>query len=156
MDGGHEPLADAEGVVQDLDDGGQAVGGAGGVGDDVVPAGVVLGVVDAEDDCEVFAFGGGADDDLLGAAAVDVGAGLLCGGEQPRGLDHDLDAEVFPRDLGGIALGEHLDGLPIDGDGVVAGGDVAREDAVVAIVLEEVCVGGRAGEVVHGDDLEPI
>ena len=32
---GHEALNDAELVIHDLGDGGQAVGGAGGVGDDL-------------------------------------------------------------------------------------------------------------------------
>src|SRR4029453_13035563 len=50
VDGGHHPLDDAELVPHHLDHGGQPVGGAGGVGDDVVALGVGLRVVDAEDD----------------------------------------------------------------------------------------------------------
>ncbi len=50
VDGRHEAPLDAERVVEDLDDGGQAVGRAGGVGDDVVLGRVVGLLVDAQDD----------------------------------------------------------------------------------------------------------
>ena len=68
VDGGHDAGGDAEGVVEDLDDGREAVGGAGGVGDDVVLGRVVLVVVDAEDDGDVLVGGRGGDDDLLDGA----------------------------------------------------------------------------------------
>src|SRR5699024_8619080 len=42
--GGHQAFGDAELVVQDLGDGGQAVGGAGGVGDEVHVGGVLVQV----------------------------------------------------------------------------------------------------------------
>ena len=40
-------------------------------------------------------------------------------GEEAGGLDDDVDAEVAPRQVGRVALGEHLDGLAADGDRVV-------------------------------------
>src|SRR4030042_148400 len=49
MDGGHQPLGYTEGIVQYLDRRGDAVGGAGGVGDDVVFFGIILFFIDAED-----------------------------------------------------------------------------------------------------------
>jgi hypothetical protein len=39
VDGGHDAGGDAEGVVEDFDYRGEAVGGAGGVGEDVVVGG---------------------------------------------------------------------------------------------------------------------
>src|SRR5699024_6337763 len=45
---GHQALDDAELLVQHLRHGGEAVGGAGGVGDDVVRVGVVVALVDTD------------------------------------------------------------------------------------------------------------
>jgi len=62
--GGHQALDDAEVVVDNLGNGSQAVGGATGVGDNVV-AGIVLLVVDAHHIHGGISRGSG-DDDLLG------------------------------------------------------------------------------------------
>lgn len=64
MDGGHETLDNSEVVVDDLGEGGEAVGGAGSVGDDGV-LGVVLLEVDTDNEHGGISRGGG-DDDLLG------------------------------------------------------------------------------------------
>ena len=63
---------------------GEAVGGAGGVGDDVVLGGIVLVVVHAHDKHRGVS-GGGADDDLLGAAGK-VGVALVDRGENTSAL----------------------------------------------------------------------
>jgi hypothetical protein len=70
--GGHEALGDAELVVDDLGEGRQAVGSAGGVGDDGV-LGVVRVEVDTADEHGCVGRGGG-DDDLLGTT-LQVGRG---------------------------------------------------------------------------------
>ena len=51
--------------MKHLDDRRQAVGGAAGVGDDVVLGRIVLVFVDAEHDGDVFVGGGSGDDDLF-------------------------------------------------------------------------------------------
>jgi hypothetical protein len=58
--------------VEDLDDGGQAVRRARGVGDDVVLGRIVGLLVDAQDDGDVRVGGRRGDDDLRGAALLDV------------------------------------------------------------------------------------
>ena len=123
VDRGHDAGGDAEGVVQHLDDGREAVGGAARVGDDVVLGGVVLVFVDAEDDGDVLVGGRGGDDDLLDGAA-EVGLGLFGVGEEAGGFDDDLGADGGPVELGGVALGEDLDLLAVDGDEVGAVGDL--------------------------------
>ena len=65
VNGGHEAFDDAEVVVDNLGDGGQAVGGAAGIWDDVL-VGVVLLVVDAHHVHGGIGRGGG-DDDFLGS-----------------------------------------------------------------------------------------
>jgi hypothetical protein len=102
VDGGHQTFGDAEAFLeQHVDDGSEAVRGAARVGDDVVLGGVVLVVVHAHDDGDVFALGRGGDDDLLGAGG-DVALGLFGVGEQTGGLDDDIDAEAFQGSSAGV------------------------------------------------------
>ena len=99
VDGGHQGLGDAEVVVDDLGEGGQAVGGAGGVRDNVV-LGLVGIQVDSAD--EHGGIGrGGRDDDLLGTA-LQVEGGLLDGGEDTGRLDDVLGLSSTPLDLLGF------------------------------------------------------
>ena len=120
VDRGHERALDRELVMHDLGRRGQAVGGAGSVGNDMVLGRIVLVLVDAQHHGQVFAFGGGRDDDLLGATSGDVvdraldGLALLVDaifldGEQAGRLDHDVDAQVTPLDGGRVRLLEDLD-----------------------------------------------
>ena len=68
VDGGHEAFLEAEAFLeQHMDERRQAVGGAGGVGNDVVLGRIVLVVVHAHHDRDVLVLGRGGDDDLLGA-----------------------------------------------------------------------------------------
>ena len=81
-------------------------------------AGVVLVFVDAENQGDVFVGGRSGDDDLLhGRAEVSLGLGGI--GEEAGGFDDDLRADGSPVQLGGVALGEDLDLLAVDGDEVL-------------------------------------
>jgi hypothetical protein len=149
-------VADADGLVQDLGHGRQAVGRAGRVGDDVMSLGVVEVVVDAEHEVRVGrlgAFGGRGEDDLLRSGlqmALGVGARTELAGR----FDHDVDAEVRPWEVGGVALRERAD-LEVSGlDDAVLGGDRAREATVDRVVGEEVGERGSVGDIVDGDDLD--
>ena len=106
-----------------------------------------------EHDRDVLALRRGADDDLL-RAGVDVGARLVGVGEQAGRLDHDVDAEVAPRQLGRVLDLEDLDRLAVDDDRVVGVADVALVGAVRRVVLEQQGVGRDVDEVVDGDDLD--
>lgn len=135
MDGGHETLNDGELVVDDLGKGSQAVGGAGGVGNDVGGA-IVLVLVDAHD--EHGGIGRGSrDDDLLGTT-LQVGGGLLGGGENTSGLDDVLSAGVGPGNVGGVTLRVELDSGAVDNEVVAIVADLTLEDAVGGVVLEHV------------------
>src|SRR5690606_20974340 len=68
VDGRHPPPLDAPIVVQHLGDGGEAVGGARGVGHHVVLGGIVLFVVDAHYDGDVLVLGRRRNDYLAGAS----------------------------------------------------------------------------------------
>ena len=84
--------------LQHLGDRREAVGGAGGVGDDEVVLRQLV-VVDAVDDRQVGAVGRSRDDDALGAGR-EVGGGLVARGEDAGALEGDVDAEVLVRQLG--------------------------------------------------------
>ena len=130
--------------------------------DDVVLAGVVLLVVDAHHDGDVFVLRRGGDDDLLRAGG-DVALGLLGLGEQAGAFDHVLDAEVLPRQRGRAFLdGQALDLVAVDDEDVVLGArrldflltDFAVEPALGRVVLEQVGEVVGRDEVVDGDDVE--
>ena len=106
VDGVHVAALDAEVLQQHLGEGSQAVGGAGGVRDDVVHLGVVLVVVDAHDDGDVLVLGRAGNDDLLGAG-IQVLLGQLAGLEDAGGLHDDVDPQLAPGQVRRIAIGEH-------------------------------------------------
>ena len=151
VDRGHEAALDADRLVQHVGDRRQAVGGAGGVGDHGVLGGQLV-VVDAVDHGEVRAGGRGRDQDPLGAA-LEVGGGLFLAGEDAGALQHDVDPEVAPGQLGRVAFGQDLDLLAVDADGVFRRFDGAGEGAVHRIVLQQMAVGLGRAEVVDRHEL---
>jgi len=74
--------------------------------------------------------------------------------EAAGGLEHDVDAEVFPRQLRRLLLGEDLDLVAVDGDAVRAGADVSGIGAVHRVVLEQVRERLGIRQVVDGDEVE--
>eukprot|EP01084_Bolivina_argentea_P214030 363398_1 len=163
VDGGHETRLDAEALLEeDVDHGGQAVGGAGGVAHNVVSGGVVLLVVDAHDDGLDATLGRGGDDDLLGTS-LDVALGLALLAEETGGLNDVLDAEAAPGEVGGVALGlDALDVVAVDdndvvllhGGGRLGGGDGVLELTVGGVVLDLVGeVVGVDGDIGDGNDV---
>ena len=80
--------------------------------------------------------------------------GQLGLGELAGRLDDDLRADRRPVKFGGIFLGEDLDLLAIDADGIGAGGNLVRKVAKDGIVLQQ--MGERLGisEIVDGDEFQ--
>ncbi|GAA1514064.1 hypothetical protein GCM10009761_15070 [Agromyces terreus] len=75
-------------------------------------------------------------------------------GEEAGRLDHDVDAELAPGEVGGVALREGLDRGAVDDDVVVVVVDGRVEAARDGVVLEQVRERLVVGEVVDRDDLE--
>ena len=113
MDGGHQALLDAELLVDDLGQRGQAVGGAAGVGDDHHVRLIQLAVDAVYKGGSDLVLGGSGQQNLLGAA-LEVAGGLLRGVVGAGGLDDVLRAALTPGDHGGIGLAEHPDLVAVD------------------------------------------
>ena len=112
--GGHQALGDAKTFLeQHMHDRRETVGGAGGVGDDVVVCCVVQVVVDAHNDSQIFALGRCGDDDLLGAC-LDMALGFLALGKQTGGFNHNIHAEFLPRQAAGFAGADDFHFITVD------------------------------------------
>src|SRR6185503_11781677 len=140
-------------LQENLDDGRETVGGAAGVGDDVVLRRIVLVFVHAENESDVFVRSRSRDDNFFnGRAKVRLGDG--CVGEAAGGLNDDLCAHICPGQLGRILFCVDLDLLSVDRNEVVSCNDFVLEIAENRVVLEQVSQGGGAGQVVNGNKIE--
>ena len=150
VNGGHESLLNAEGVVDHLDHGGEAVGGAGRAGH-VSHVGLVIVGVDSHDDGGGLVLGGGGEDDLL-HAGLDVGLAGLGGEEGAGGLAEVLHSEVLPWDLLRLAGVGGLDTLAVDDEVLAVHLQRALPSAVNGVVFE--LVGHVVGVSSGVDSLE--
>ena len=116
--------------------------------------GVERVVVDADHEGGVGAGGRGRDDHARGAR-LEVGRGLVAVGEEAGGLDDDVDAEVAPRQLLGVALGEDLERVAVDLDAVVGGLRPRRRGGrVTESYLSRWAIVSSDAEVVDGDEVD--
>ena len=113
--GGHQTLHDTKVVIDDLCQRREAVGGAGGVGNDLHILGVGVLVNAHNKGGSLGILGRSGDDDLLGAA-LQMGFALLGGGKYAGGLYHIVGADLTPRNFSGVHQVKDLDGLAVDGE----------------------------------------
>jgi hypothetical protein len=135
MDGGHQTFSDSEVLVKNFGDGGKAVGGAGGVRNDVL-FGVVVPVVNS---VHVGGAGlvlrGGGEDDLL-RTTLQMHSALFDLQEGTGAFTDDIDASVTPLDGSGILLGVDSDFLSVDDDALLPFLNGEGESQVSRVVLE--------------------
>ena len=82
-------------------------------------------------------------------------AGSLDVNEDSGSLDDEVDSQSLPGEGQGVAAGNDLDLLSVDGDGVVADNlDISVEGAQDRVVLEQVRGLLDTSGVVDGDDLQ--
>src|SRR5690349_13274074 len=98
---------------------------------------------------------GGRDHHLL-CPRLNVRAGLRLAGEETGALHDEVDAERFPRQLGGVALRHDLDAVVVDDDAVAVHAHRGREAPVRGVVLQQVGVGLGVAQVVDRDELQPV
>ena len=113
VNGGHQGLLDAEGIMDNLGHRRQTVGGAGGVGHHVHIRGVLLMVHAHDESGRAVVLGRGRDDDLLRAMGQ-VHGRLFRGVVNAGGFDDVLRAAVVPVELSRIALTVYPNFLPVD------------------------------------------
>ncbi len=155
VDRGDEALFQAETLVEDLGDRGQAVGRARGVGDDAVLRSKLV-VVDADDDRGVdLVLGRHGQDHALGSG-VEVLFQRRSLAKHARGFDHELYAEVTPRDLRGVAVFGHDDLLVVDVHRVAVDADRSFEAAHHRVVLQQVGQLFVVEQVVDRHDLDVV
>ena len=156
VDRRHQAVLDADRVVEHLRDRRQAVGRAGGVGDDVVLVRVVgSSKLTPSTTVTSGSLAGRGDDRPSWRRPSRCLAASSRVGEEAGRLDHDVDAEVAPRQRRRVALGEDLDLVAVDDDArrSVASTSPGKrpEDRVV---LEQVGERLGVGEVVDRDELD--
>ena len=155
VNGGHETFDDTEVIVYDLCKRSKAVGGAGGVGDDLHVGGVLIEVYAADEHRGVVLGGTGENDDLC--AGVEVCLCLLSGEESAGAFEDVLNAHLAPGQLRGVAVADYCDALAVYGDGVVVILDGAVEAAMYGVVLDGVCkLCGGLVRSVYCDDLDIV
>ncbi|MPM92558.1 hypothetical protein SDC9_139693 [bioreactor metagenome] len=144
MDGGHQAFLDAEVLMQNLGDGGQAVGGAGGVGHKLHVGGVLL-VVDAHDEHRGVVLGGSAHDHVL-RARIDVALALFLCQVLPGTLADILRPRVAPGNAAHFLLRVHGNAPPIDNQRPVLMGHLALKPAVNRVIAQHI------GHIVRGHE----
>ena len=114
-----------------------------------------LVVIDAVDHGQVLVRARGRDQHPLGAGVqVLLGVGTL--GEDAGAFHHHVDVEGAPRQVGRVALGEHLDRLAADRDRGLVDPDGGVERAVGRIAAQQMGVHLGRAEVVDGDECDVV
>ena len=116
---------------------------------------IVLLVVDAHDDGDVGAFGGRGDDDFL-RTGLDVLGCRVAVREEPRRLEHDVDAEVLPRELRRVAERQDLELVALDRDAVAARLDCRVQVPQDRVVLEQMRQRRGVRQVVDRDEVDVL
>ena len=114
---------------------------------------VVLLFVDAKDDCDVLSLGRRRDDHLF-RTRCDVLLSAVSVGEEPGGLEHDVNAQVFPRQLRRVAHRQHFELVAIDRDRVPFGLDFCVQVAEHRVVLQQMRQRRRVRQVVDRDEVD--
>ena len=117
--------------------------------------GIVGAIVNAQAQGQVFALGGRADDDFLGAG-LQVFAGVGAVGEDARALDRDVDGQLAPGERGRIAFLEQGDGLAVNDQLALYRLHVAGVGAVVGVVFEQVRERIGVIQIIHGHQLQVV
>ncbi len=125
VDRGHQTLLDAERVVEHLHHRHEAVGGARGVRDHLVGRRVRSRCGSRRRRTWRRRRGRGGHDHER-STRVEVGGGLVTIGEEPGGLDDQVDAEIAPGQVLRVTLRQDFQFVAVDRDAGVGGRDLVR------------------------------
>src|SRR6266852_5527440 len=155
VNGGHGAALNAKRFVKNLGDGSEAIGGAGGVGNDVVFRGIVELVIDAQHEGGVRPIRRRGDNHLFHRATqMLLRFGAL--GEKAGGFNDDVSADAGPIDLRRILRLEYLEGAALNADGVLGMRNLVRQIAQHRIVFEKMREGFGVRDVVDGHELNVL
>ena len=153
MDRRHDAVLKTDHVVQRLHQRRKAIGGARSVRDDRHCTGQHV-MIDAVDHRRVHrAAGGCRDHNLLGPTREMLGC-LLVAGKEPCALQHEINAELTPRQFCRIAFRKHLDAIAIDDNRIAVHRNGSREAAMRRVKARQMSVGLWIAEVVDGNDVD--
>ena len=110
MDSGHQAGFDTEGIVQNLGDRSQAVGGAGSVGNDVLAS--VGRVVNTHYEHRGSVFGRASQNNFLGTSS-DVLTSSLVGQEQTGSFSNNVNTDFAPLQVGRVTLSGNTYGFAV-------------------------------------------
>src|SRR5258708_36721806 len=95
--------------------------------------GIVFIVIDAEANGNVLAFGGGADDNFLGAA-LDMSARFISVGEKTRAFQHNRNAKIAPRNFSRVFFRKCFDLVAVYYQTIALDFSLARIRTIIAVV----------------------
>ena len=95
----------------------------------------------------------GRDHDLV-RPSLQVLARLGLAGEQAGALEHRVHAETAPRQLGRIALREHLDAIAVDHHRIAIDLDLAGEAAMDRVVARQMRIDFCIAQIIEGNHLQ--
>ena len=148
----HQAMLDAEVIVEHLHHGGEAIGSAGGVGDDVMVLGIVHPIINAHHQGQVLAFGRRRDNHFAGTA-LQMARSLIGIREDASRLYDQVNTHLRPWNLGRISFGEDIDTASIHDKIAVARFNLTGVAAIVGVVFQKVGVGFSVGQVVDRSNL---
>lgn len=153
VSGGHHTADDTEFVIKNLHERSHAVGGAGGVGDDVILVmRISVRVYSDNEGPDAVTLAWGSDEHLLGTCLNVLSSAFLVD-EHTSGFDNNVNAKLLPRQFKWVPVGDNLDGLSVDSDGVLTCNNIGVEGTQNGIVLEKVRCGLNARCVVDADNI---
>ena len=117
--------------------------------------GVVGLVIHPDHDGDILALRRRGDHDLFGPGRQVLSRPVTIT-EYPGRFEHQIDSEILPGEPPRIALGQHLDCLPVDHERVTRELDGPFKATVNRVVGQEVSQGGGIGEIVDGHELEVL
>ena len=149
----HQTLIDSEIVVENFHQRNEAVGRATRVRNDFVRLGIEIPMVDPVDEGRVCVVARGRDDDQW-CATLEVLSGSISLREDAGAFDHDVDAQIAPRESFRVTLAENSNLLAVDADATLGRLDRQRQLTHHRVVFEKVSHRFERPEVVHRDDLD--
>ncbi len=109
--------------------------------------------VDAVDNRDVFVSGRRRDQNFFRAASQVSRGGFLVG-ENTGAFEDDIDAVIFPRNRGRIALLVDVDFFAIHNQRVAFIADVEIRAAMDAVILHQMGIGLGIGQIVDRDEFD--